>query len=213
MIPPDVHRYGKRAVMLEWNCGEATATNAPLAFAAWVRRNAELMSRLVDVVPGARTVVLVSDASHVDAVVSLVGDFTGENEIVAEGRHRDIDVKYDGEDLTMVADAAACSIEEVITLHSTPVYCVAFCGFSPGFGYLSGLHPRLHLPRRPSPRTAVPSGSVAIAGEYSAVYPSASPGGWNLLGRTSRSLWDLDRADPALLQPGDTVRFVPRRTV
>lgn len=213
MIRPDVHRYGKRAVMLEWNRDEATVTNAPLVFAAWVRHNTELMSRLVDVVPGARTVVLVSDAANVDAVVSLVDDFTGGNDIVAEDRHHDIDVEYDGEDLAMVADAAACSIEEVIALHSAPTYCVAFCGFSPGFGYLSGLHPRLHLPRRPSPRTVVPPGSVAIAGEYSAVYPSASPGGWNLLGRTSRSLWDLDRDDPALLQPGDTVRFVPRRTV
>jgi KipI family sensor histidine kinase inhibitor len=85
---------------------------------------------------------------------------------------------------------------------------VDFCGFAPGFAYLTGLDEALWLPRRSTPRTRVPAGSVAIASEYSAVYPGASPGGWHLLGTTSAQVWDPDRVRPALLEPGTKVRFV-----
>jgi len=84
---------------------------------------------------------------------------------------------------------------------------VEFCGFAPGFAYLRGLPPQLHLPRRASPRTQVPAGSVAIAAHYSAVYPNDSPGGWHLVGTTSLSVWDANQNPPALLQPGTAVRF------
>jgi KipI family sensor histidine kinase inhibitor len=87
-------------------------------------------------------------------------------------------------------------------------YEVSFCGFAPGFAYLVGLPHQLHLPRRASPRTRVPAGSVAIAATYSAVYPRESPGGWHLLGTTNASMWDVSRQPPALLQPGMGVRFV-----
>jgi KipI family sensor histidine kinase inhibitor len=97
----------------------------------------------------------------------------------------------------------------VIALHSAASYTVAYLGFSPGFGYLTGLDPALHVPRRTVPRTVVPAGSVAIAGPYASVYPSASPGGWRLLGHTPTVLWDVRRDPPSLLGPGTRVRFQP----
>ncbi len=116
-------------------------------------------------------------------------------------------VVYDGDDLATVAEYAACAIDDVVRRHLAGEYTVAFCGFAPGFAYLTGLDERLHVPRRASPRTAVPAGSVAIAGEYTAAYPRPSPGGWQLLGHTTATLWDTDRPDPALLVPGTRVRF------
>ena len=93
--------------------------------------------------------------------------------------------------------------------HSDATYRAAFCGFAPGFAYLTGLDPALQLPRRATPRTRVPAGSVAIAAGYSAVYPTTSPGGWHLVGHTDAVLFDADRDPPALIAPGTTVHFVP----
>ena len=120
----------------------------------------------------------------------------------------EVEVRYDGEDLESVATAAGLDVDEVVALHSAAEYVVAFCGFAPGFGYLRGLDPRLHLPRRATPRTRVPAGSVAVAAEYTAVYPRPSPGGWHLLGSTDRVMFDPDRSPPALFEPGVHVRFV-----
>ena len=105
-----------------------------------------------------------------------------------------VPVRYDGEDLQSVADSAGLDVDEVMAIHSVAEYVVAFCGFAPGFGYLRGLDRRLHLPRRPTPRTRVPAGSVAIAAEYTAVYPRPSPGGWHLLGSTDLVMFDPDRS-------------------
>jgi KipI family sensor histidine kinase inhibitor len=118
-----------------------------------------------------------------------------------------IDVEYDGVDLADVARVVQIGTEEVIERHLAVEYTVAFCGFSPGFGYLRGLDPVLHVDRRATPRTRVPAGSVAIAAGYSAVYPSASPGGWHLLGTTRTTLWDERLDPPALMVPGRRVRF------
>ena len=116
-----------------------------------------------------------------------------------------IDVVYDGADLAEVAGLAGLSEAEVVARHTAPTYTVAFCGFSPGFAYLAGSDPVLHVPRLPSPRTRVPAGSVAVADRWTAAYPRESPGGWRLLGRTSAPLWDLDRDPPPLLAPGVAV--------
>jgi KipI family sensor histidine kinase inhibitor len=86
-------------------------------------------------------------------------------------------------------------------------YDVAFCGFSPGFAYLRGIDRRLHVPRRDTPRTSVPAGSIGVAAGYTCVYPSSSPGGWYLIGHTTASMWDAERNPPALLRPGRSVRF------
>lgn len=120
----------------------------------------------------------------------------------------EIVVRYDGEDLPDIAKHCGISIEETINRHVAGAYVAEFCGFAPGFAYLSGLDPVLHLPRRDTPRTRVPAGSVSIAAMYSAVYPSASPGGWHLIGTTTAPVWDLKRSPPALIEPGQHVRFI-----
>ncbi|MGY3381823.1 5-oxoprolinase subunit B/C family protein [Arthrobacter sp. TE12232] len=122
-----------------------------------------------------------------------------------------IDTVYDGEDLAEVGRLTGLGAEGVIAAHSGQVWTVAFAGFAPGFGYMVGENGQLEVPRRSSPRTAVPAGSVALAGNYSAVYPRRSPGGWQLIGRTNARMWDLDREQPALAAPGHRVQFRPVR--
>jgi KipI family sensor histidine kinase inhibitor len=118
-----------------------------------------------------------------------------------------IPVHYDGDDLDRVAELTGRSADEVIMTHTGQLWTVAFCGFAPGFGYLVGEHDRLAVPRRPEPRTRVPAGSVALADAYCGIYPRATPGGWQLIGRTEVTIWDLDHDPPALLRPGARVRF------
>lgn len=118
-----------------------------------------------------------------------------------------LDVVYDGPDIAELAHVAQVSIDDVVRLHATGSYEVAFCGFSPGFAYLRGIDRRLHVPRRATPRTSVPAGSIGIAAGYTCVYPSTSPGGWYLIGHTMATLWDAKRDPPSTLQPGRAVRF------
>ncbi|MBM3116722.1 5-oxoprolinase subunit PxpB [Jeongeupia naejangsanensis] len=129
------------------------------------------------------------------------------------GKRVEIPVVYGGEagpDLAVVAEQAGLSCDEVIARHAAGEYVVYCLGFLPGFAYLGGLDPALACPRRASPRLSVPAGSVAIGGAQTAVYPLASPGGWQLIGRTDVKLFDPYRETPGLLSPGDTVVFVPR---
>jgi KipI family sensor histidine kinase inhibitor len=124
----------------------------------------------------------------------------------------EIPVRYggaDGPDLAAVAEQLGLSEREVVALHCAPIYRVLLIGFAPGFPYLGPLPPTLHLPRRATPRTAVPAGSVAIAADMAGIYPAVLPGGWHLLGRTAVTLFDPLESPPSLLQPGDGVRFVP----
>ncbi|MFF4990368.1 allophanate hydrolase subunit 1 [Streptosporangium saharense] len=118
-----------------------------------------------------------------------------------------VPVVYDGADLREVADLTGLSPAEVVERHTGRELVVGWLGFAPGFAYLTGLDPALHVPRLTTPRTSVPAGSVAVAGPYSAVYPSASPGGWRLLGRSPMTVWDVAADPPALLTPGTRVRF------
>ena len=191
----------------------------PAGWAAAFERNRPV--GVVEVVPAARTVLVVAaDERSLRALVDLmhhVGPPGGDGPAPAasEGAAGSaatvvIDVDYDGPDLDRVAAAVGMSPDDVVACHAGAVYRVAFCGFAPGFAYLTGLPAELHLPRRTTPRTRVPAGSVAIASEYSALYPTASPGGWHLLGSTTATVFDVDRDPPAVLAPGTTVRFVPR---
>lgn len=126
----------------------------------------------------------------------------------------EIPVVYDGPDLAEVAALWGVGADEVPGLHSRTAFRVAFCGFAPGFGYLTGLPERLHVPRRSTPRTRVPAGALALAGPYTGVYPRPSPGGWQLIGRMvdpAAALWDPGREPAALLGPGTRVRFVASR--
>lgn len=177
--------------------------------AAWAAGLSALgVPDVIDVVPAASTVMVrVASPAALAAIVESFGDV---DPVRGDPRRRavEIPVRYDGPDLEDVAAASRMSVDEVVTLHSGASYEVAFCGFAPGFGYLSGLPERLHLPRRTTPRTSVPAGSVAIAAGFSAVYPRASPGGWHLLGATEAVLFDVTAEVPVLLTPGTTVRFV-----
>jgi KipI family sensor histidine kinase inhibitor len=164
---------------------------------------------IVDVVPGARTLlVTASPGTDLGRLGALIGDLTLPETRATGGEPMRVPVAYDGEDLDEVASMTGLTREEVVSRHTAGSYVVAYLGFSPGFGYLAGLDESLHVPRRDSPRTSVPAGSVAIAGPYGAVYPSPSPGGWRLLGHTTLRMWDPDREPPSLLQPGTQVRFV-----
>ncbi|WP_336855700.1 urea amidolyase family protein [Sinomonas albida] len=164
-----------------------------------------------DVVPAATTVLVSADSPEsLAAIVRRVRSLDlGPGEQRA-GELVVIETVYDGADLDEVARLTGLSRDGVIAAHSGQVWDAAFGGFAPGFAYLAG-DGALDVPRRSSPRTAVPAGSVALAGTYSAVYPRESPGGWQLIGRTSAVMWDLERANPALLRPGDRVRFEPVR--
>lgn len=134
------------------------------------------------------------------AVVRVAGEARG-------GDLLEIPVVYDGEDLQDVAELLGCDTAEVIRRHTSEEWTVAFCGFAPGFGYLTGSGD-WDIPRRKSPRTKVPTGAVGLAGEFAGVYPRESPGGWQLIGRTDLKIFDQDREPAALFQPGRRVRFV-----
>jgi KipI family sensor histidine kinase inhibitor len=155
---------------------------------------------LVRTTPGADLAV-VAGAVRASAGRATELSASGEDELV-------VPVVYDGADLDEVAGHTGLSAGEVVAAHTGQVWTVAFCGFAPGFGYLRGEDDRLHVPRRSSPRTRVPAGAVALAGEFTGVYPRPSPGGWQLIGRTDLPVWDLERRPPALLRPGVRVRFV-----
>ncbi len=191
--------YGPRAVLVEFD----TLAEVMSASNAW--RSAAL-SGVVDVVPAARTVLVVHDGT-LDTSQLMVPTHVASASTT--GTPVVLDVAYDGVDLAEVAQSCGLSVQAVVDLHSAAEYTVAFCGFMPGFAYLVGLPEVLHLPRRSTPRTRVPAGSVAIAAEFGGVYPRESPGGWHLIGRTHALLWDDSRSPPALLAPGKAVRFRP----
>ena len=167
-------------------------------------------TEFVDVVPGHRTVLVTWAGERrphdLDALVEWA--LATGSPLSQPGRRIEIPVVYDGADLEEVARLVQLSPEEVVELHVAAEYVVAFIGFAPGFAYLIGGDERLEVPRRRRPRVRVPAGSVAIGGPYSGVYPRDTPGGWQLLGRTSVSLFDPERSRPALLASGDLVRFV-----
>ena len=159
---------------------------------------------VVDLVPGARSLLVIGGVAAVRALLDNA-DLT--HPPAGEPREVTLDVHYDGEDLALVASDADMSEEAVVSLHTEAVYTVAFTGFAPGFGYLTGLPASLQQPRLESPRTRVPAGSVGLAGEFTGVYPRESPGGWRLLGHTTATLFDPHADPPALFAPGDRVRF------
>ncbi|WP_086561353.1 5-oxoprolinase subunit B family protein [Streptomyces africanus] len=195
---------GEDALLVEVSSGdEAHALHAEL-----LRRRAEGALSAREIVPAARTVLL----DGLDAPARVAAELTAAELPPAPPRARavvELPVRYDGPDLADVAAHWGVPEREVARLHAGTEFRVAFCGFAPGFGYLTGLPPRYDVPRRATPRTAVPAGSVALAGPYTGVYPRSSPGGWQLIGTTDAVLWDHARVPAALLSPGTRVRFVP----
>jgi KipI family sensor histidine kinase inhibitor len=162
----------------------------------------------VDSVPGWSTLLVTTDGD-VRSLRDGLAALTTSEPVPTRPRRHELPTRYDGPDLDDVATACGLAVEEVVALHSSVDYVVAFLGFSRGFPYLAGLPEHLHLPRRATPRTRVPSGSVAIAHDQCGIYPSASPGGWHLLGTTDAVLFDPALDPPSPFAPGDLVRFVP----
>jgi KipI family sensor histidine kinase inhibitor len=164
-----------------------------------------------EIVPAARTVLVIAGTSpsRLHTLCRDLRSWVPDGSARAAGPLHELPVRYDGEDLAFVARQAGLSEHEVIEKHSNAEFRVAFCGFSPGFAYLTGVPPSLQMPRRSTPRSSVPAGAVGLAGEFTAVYPRPSPGGWQIVGSTTVKMWDARRDPPALLAPGDRVRFVP----
>lgn len=200
--------YGDRAVLVEFDDVHAVTP-------AWQRLTGRAGSSVRAVVPAARTVLVefvpgaLSPTEQRDWVTRQLAAMTIEQNASSAGEPVEIAVRYDGADLDQVADLIGESREAVVARHCAPLYEVLFCGFSPGFAYLVGGDPVLRPPRLDSPRTSVPAGSVAIAAEFTGIYPRSSPGGWRLLGRTEAVLFDPGRPQPALLPPGTSVRLRP----
>jgi KipI family sensor histidine kinase inhibitor len=165
---------------------------------------------VLDVVPAARTVLLVTDPARtsLDAVAAAVRSTVPRPGAQRSGDAVELPVHYDGEDLGDAAELLGLTADQLVERHTGAEWTVAFCGFAPGFGYLTQPGGGWDVPRRATPRTAVPPGSVALAGEFSGVYPRESPGGWQLIGRTDVAVFDLTRDPAALLRPGTRVRFV-----
>lgn len=179
---------------------EVDGTEEAVALAAWARER-----RLArDVVAGAVTVLL--DGLAAGAEETLAG--WRHDPRPSAAREIVVPVTYDGADLADVARQWGMTTSEVVATHTGVSFTAAFCGFAPGFAYLAGLPDDLAVSRLPTPRPVVPAGSVALAGTWCGVYPSASPGGWQLIGRTTLRLWDAATESPALLAPGTRVRFV-----
>lgn len=191
-----VIRVGDRACLVE--VGDAVRA---ASLAAWVRASA---LEVADIVPAATTVLL--DGVDPTAVDAVLRDWTPAP-VGVTGAVVRLAVRYGGPDLETVAGHWGCSVDEAVELHTSVEFVSVFCGFAPGFAYLSGLPPDRAVPRLATPRPRVAAGSVALADGWCGVYPTASPGGWLVIGTTDAVLWDAGREDPALLAPGTRVRF------
>ncbi|MFF2045229.1 allophanate hydrolase subunit 1 [Kitasatospora sp. NPDC058170] len=202
-----MRHVGDRALLVE-----VGGTAEVSALYGWLREQqaAGALPEVEEIVPAARTVLL-DGVADLPALAALVRGPRPTASTGAPGPLLDVPTVYDGADLAEVAARWGVSAEAAVRIHTEAEYEVAFCGFAPGFGYLTGLPERYWVPRRDTPRSSVPTGSVALAGPYTGVYPRSSPGGWQLLGRTSLALWDSGRDPAALLAPGVRVRFTAER--
>ena len=193
--------YGDRALLVEVSDLDAVA-----AVSAALERTP--LPGQQELVPAARTVLVRLDRPPAETDVAQVRRLrTGRTPVAPDVPAVELPVTFDGPDLAEVARLTSRSVAALVAALTDVEFTVAFSGFAPGFGYLTGLPEDLHVPRRATPRTRVPAGSVGLAGPFAGAYPRASPGGWQLVGRTDAVLFDVDRDDPALLRPGARVRF------
>ena len=210
MVPVRTYWVSETAAVLDLG-GEVTLERQRRIW--WLANAFRELPGMREVVPGMNNLTVELDPRATGCEGLLEDLETGWHRSVAAdsaARQVEIPVHYGGEagpDLDVVAAHAGLSRSQVIERHAGAMYTVFFLGFLPGFAYLGGMDPRLATPRRQEPRLEVPAGSVAIGGSQTAVYPVASPGGWQIIGRTDARLFDIGRDPPALLRPGDTVRF------
>ncbi|RKP49376.1 5-oxoprolinase subunit PxpB [Trinickia fusca] len=211
MSQPRIYPFGDTALVCE---APPPATLACQERVWAVTDAARKWPHVLEVVPGMNNLTIVfdplaADAQALAAELALAWERAADAQMAA--REVEIPVRYGGEygpDLGAVAEHTGLSIDEVVKRHAGAEYIVFFLGFQPGFAYLGGLDASLHTPRRAVPRLEVPAGTVGIGGVQTGIYPAASPGGWQLIGRTALSLFDPAGTPPTLLQPGDRVRFV-----
>ena len=211
--PLRVHAAGDAALMLEWPARlDESISKRVIAAAAAVRRRCSAVAR--DVVVGYHTLTVYFDPLAVDArwLEKEVSDAARDADAETEGAGALVDVPVcyggsHGPDLAELAGILACAEQDVIRLHTSRVYRVFVVGFVPGFAYMGPTDDRLALPRRATPRTRVPAGSVAVAAGQTGIYPMETPGGWHILGRTPVRPFDPARTEPVLFRPGDRVRF------
>ena len=207
--PPVLEQYGEAAVRIRFSEPLEAACRRARKLAERIRDHS--LPEVVDVANGARTVLVELDGPPSGALLALLASESQPSEGDDDGALIEVPVRYDGEDLGIVAGTLGATAEDVADWHAGGAYTVAFLGFSPGFPYLLGTPaPLASMPRRSTPRARVPAGSVAIAGGWTGIYPSATPGGWHLLGSTDVELFDPAADPPSRLLPGDRVRFVPR---
>lgn len=218
---PRITRIGEDALLCTFTAREDKAPGLPLQQRLWqlcaqLQTERDALS-LLEIVPGMGNLLLrwqqTTDAAcpFADLQRQLQALWMATSETDIAGRLVEIPVRYGGDfgpDLADVALHCGLPVEDVIRLHALAEYRVYCLGFQPGFAYLGGLDERLHTPRRATPRLAIPAGSVAIGGSQTGVYPQATPGGWHIIGSTSLTLFDPVATAAAVLQPGDTVRFV-----
>ena len=213
--PLTIEPLGDSCLVVRIGTGIDAFTSRAVA-AAIASLAAAALPGVIDITPTFNTVAVVFDPLRADpgglsgAILARLRSLEGA--VPATGAIVEIPVAYggdDGPDLAAVAAHARLDPEEVVRLHAAADHVVGMIGFAPGFPYLLGLPAALAIPRRATPRTRVPAGSVAIAERQTGIYPRTSPGGWHVIGRTPRAMFDADRDPPALLRAGDVVRFVP----
>lgn len=197
-----VHSAGESALLVETG-------DTDHAHRLYAHIQAMKLAGVRELVPGLSSLLIVADPFVLDleALASAIPTWQLLPSDRITGKQIVIDMTYDGPDLDRVAESTGLAREQVIARHSNVDYQVAFLGFAPGFGYLTGLDRSLSVPRLDSPRERVPRGSVAIADEMTVIYPNETPGGWLLIGHTDAPLFDPDKRPPNRLSPGDTVRF------
>ncbi len=198
-------------------CGDRAVLLAPAdpaqVLALLARIDAAGAPAVAELVPAAETVLVRAAAGFgTDELTRVLRSISSEESgaaaaLSSDTRELTLHVVYDGPDLDEVGRLTGLGAGGVVASHTDRVWTVAFCGFAPGFGYLRSDGDPLAVARRDTPRTRVPSGSVGLAGPYTGVYPTPSPGGWQLIGRSGARLWDVARTPPALLVPGTRVRF------
>ncbi|WP_300676957.1 allophanate hydrolase subunit 1 [Nocardioides sp.] len=208
-----LRQCGARAVLVEVDDAAQASSLALWARAAGVQADEIVPAALTVLFDGVERAVIEEAVLRWEASAAGAGVLRSSATSAAASRVVEVPTVYDGADLAEVAGLWGCSVEAVVARHTSVEFTSLFCGFAPGFAYLAGLPGGWEVPRRAEPRAAVPVGSVALAGAWCGVYPTSSPGGWQLLGRTDLVLWDLEAPSPATLAPGTRVRFVAVRPV
>jgi KipI family sensor histidine kinase inhibitor len=209
--PPRLHLLGDAALLCELPA-PATLVQQQRIWA--LATQAQRWPGVGEVLPGMNNLALTFDPTVVDLdalTAQVLAAWPKLSASAIDGRLVEIPVAYGGEDGPDLGDVAAhtgLTPAEVVRRHSAGEYVVYLLGFLPGFAFMGGLAPELATPRRAEPRTAVPARSVGIGGEQTGIYPLVSPGGWQLIGRTSLEMFDPTAESPTLLRPGDRVRFV-----